>query len=77
MGKFISKIVSPEEQLGNGRVKPGKVAWVPVNDAAKVTPLAESALQSGHWVPENPNEIELARKRINEAEEKARNRRGQ
>lgn len=76
MAKFKSILVEKEEIYPNGQRKAGKVAWVPENDAAKITDLAKSALATGHWVPKDPNEIEKAQARLQAAEEKENKRRG-
>lgn len=76
MGKWQSKSISLEESLGNGRVKPGKTVLIPLDDAAKVHPLAQSAFDAGYWVPADPKEIEKAKARVQEKELLENKRRG-
>ena len=76
MPKFVSKLVKEEVQLGNGRIKPGVVALIGLNDAAIVSPLHAAAIAAGHHVPKNPNEVKEAQARLDAAEAKENKRRG-
>lgn len=76
MAKFVSKLVEQEVIYPNGQKKPGRVAWVPVDDAAKITKIAEASLAEGAWTPADPKEIQKAKARVQEAEAKENKRRG-
>jgi predicted RNA-binding protein YlxR (DUF448 family) len=76
MAKFVSKLIEAEVIYPNGQKKPGRVAWVPVDDAAKVTRHAEAALAEGAWTPADPKEIEKAKARVASAKAKEDKRRG-
>ena len=76
MPKFVSKLVEKEVIFPNGQRKPGRVVWVPVDDAAKVSKHAEAALAEGHWTPSDPKEIEKAKARLAAAMAKENKRRG-
>lgn len=70
MPKFESKLVEAEKDLGNGRVRPGKVALIPLDDAAMVSKHAEASLAAGIWKPASGNAIKEAAKRLAEAEKR-------
>ena len=76
MAKFQSKLVEQEVIYANGQKKPGRVAWIPLDDAAKITKTAEAALAEGLWTPADPKEVQKARVRVQEAEAKENKRRG-
>lgn len=76
MAKFKSHLVYEEVQLGNGRIKVGKTVWEPIDDAAKIMPIAEESLRTGHWKPKDANEIENAKKRVDATEKEYARKRG-
>lgn len=60
MAKFRSILVEEESLLPNGKVKPGVVAWEPLDDAAKAMPVVEKAIAAGVYKPapgETPKEM--------------------
>lgn len=60
MPKFQSVLVKEEKDLGGGRIQPGVVAFVPLNDAAKAMKISEKAIELGVYKPkagETPTEM--------------------
>lgn len=67
MPKWISKSVSVEVKNPDGSTsKPGVVAWLPANDAAKAHKNIEKAVQLGVYKPSEPNERENMEKKLKE-----------
>lgn len=76
MPKYEVKLLSMEERYPDGTKKVGRVAFVPIDDAAKVSKLGKEAMDSGAWTPKDPDEIAKAQKRLDAAEYKENVRRG-
>jgi len=67
MPKFEMKVLAPGIMLENGNYRDAKVALIPVNDAAMVSPRAKDALASGAWIPTEKDAIKKAADRLAEA----------
>ena len=76
MPKYKSHLIKSDETLANGSRVEGKVAFEPLNEAAKATYLAEEAAQLGKYVPSSPNERRLMERRLQETAYKTMFRQG-
>lgn len=67
MPKFTMSVIEEATMLPNGVMKPARVALVPLDDAAKITPQARDAQAIGAWLPKDPAERAKAADRLAEA----------